>query len=158
MPTDPASPEFLIAEKRAERLWGRMTFEVGVLSTRMNWMISSQAFLFAAFFLGLSRLHNQVLYAELLLFFVPLVGVVICVIMSIYINTANLILAQCRAELAATRQLFPDALQDQVDRDAGALSGRLGAQTATNMLVVLFIIFWLLAVGVLIANIGTPQG
>ena len=137
----PTNITLTTAEKRVGRLWNRMTFEVELMSTRISWLISSQAFLFAAFFIGLARLDDGVIYAKLLIFGIPAIGLMICCVVGIYIHAANQIVAICRKEFYATKAKFPNELQDCVDENHHALSGRQNAQTATNILVVMFAAF-----------------
>ena len=131
--------------KKADRLWGRMVFEVNLLTTRMNWLVSSQAFLFAAYFLALDRISNGIQSIEALIFAVPIIGLMICLVTAMYLKSAYIIVASCRTELGQLKDRFPDHLRDAVDSDQEPIASRLRAQYASNFLVLLFALFWVFA-------------
>ena len=45
--------------KRSEMLWSMMTFEANLITVRVNWLISGQSFLFAAFFIGIAQTKDE---------------------------------------------------------------------------------------------------
>lgn len=134
---------------RADRLWNRLTFEVTLMTRRMNWLVTSQSFLFAAFFLGVDRLGDGIQTIEFLVLLVPLAGLLISIITLIYIQVANSITGEVRVELGLLKMRYPRHLRDQVDKAPRVSVLRQAAQWASMLLAGFFTAFWLLA-GVLL--------
>ncbi len=141
--------------RKADRLWSRMVFEVNLLTTRMNWLVSSQAFLFAAYFLALDRISNGVQSIEALIFFVPVVGLMICLVTAMYMKSANVILSACRLELSNLKERYPSQLKDEVDSNVAAVDSRHHAQLASKILVLMFALFWVVAFLLLASQKGS---
>ena len=151
LPTKATEDDF----RKADRLWGRMTFEVNLLTTRMNWLVSSQAFLFAAYFLALERISNGVQSIEALIFAVPIIGLMICLVTAMYVKAANVIVSACRDELFELKTKYPDQLKDEVDDNVAAVGSRLRAQLASKVLVLMFALFWVVAFLLLVSQKGS---
>lgn len=130
---------------KAERLWDRMTYEVNLMTTRMNWLVVMQAFLFNAYFLGTGRIRENALATEFLVPLIPLIGLIMCRITRTYVATALKVLDVCRDELAELKDKFPRHFQDRVDLDETLPGSRKKVISASDMLIRVFEFFWILA-------------
>lgn len=129
---------------KVERLWARMTFEVTLMTTRMNWLVVMQAFLFNAYFLGTGRIRESALLTEILVPMIPIIGLVMCRITRTYVLAAVKIVDVCRSELAEIKHRFPSDFQDRVDSDINLTPLRSKAIAASYTLISIFQGFWAL--------------
>jgi len=143
VPTTTVTPPAYIVTK-ADRLWNRMVFEINLLTNRLNWMVASQSFLFAAFFVGLNSANKLPMRVPFLMA-VPLIGTVIALTMIVFCLTAFHNMNLCRNELLPLRAQYPTELQDAVDRDQKTPKWRKLVIFATYLLIVMFLCFWIAA-------------
>lgn len=148
---------------RVDRLWGRMTFEVTLMTTRMNWLVTSQAFLSGAFFLGIARIREGAKATEILVPVIPMAGLLICFITFVYVEAAVKIVGVCRDELNVIKRQHKRFFFDRMDADPSLIKQRVNAIVASKVLIAVFGTFWAVALGLFIYDMSffvdlfTPQ-
>ena len=95
----PGSERSEAGDKTYELILTGIRFELGLMNTRVNWLLTSQAFLFVPLVigaegrsLGQSPLHPHI----------PLLGLALCVFLTVSILAAALRILQWRAKLRGT--------------------------------------------------------
>jgi hypothetical protein len=126
---------------RADRLWGRMTFEIGLMSQRMSWLVASQSLLVTALTFSLINQDRSPILG-FLAYFVPVVGLFICAVMLIFVNAGLKHVAICREQLRLLKWRFPDRLRDDVDQSAPARWRRGIAVVGNYGMIAPFIVLW----------------
>lgn len=139
---------------RVDRLWGRMAFEVNLMTTRINWLVTSQAFLSGAFFLGIARIREGARATEILVPVIPMAGLLICFITFVYVEATVKIVGVCRGELDIIKRQYKRFFFDHMDADPDLIKQRVNAIVASKVLIAVFATFWAVALGLFIYDMN----
>lgn len=143
---------------RARRLWERLTFEINLMTARTNWLVTSQSFLFAAYFLGAERLRDGLSATEGLVFAVPVIGISISGITIVYIGVAHASAKLLRDQLIQLREDYAEELRDRMDETSSVPQWRAFAQNASLGLACLFFGIWIGAFALLVMDQSRGSG
>ncbi len=87
------------SDKTYDRILTGIRFELELMSARVNWLLSSQSFLFVPLAIGS---EGQPLAQNPLVPHIPLIGLGLCLVLTVSIMAALLRLAQWRSKLSGT--------------------------------------------------------